>query len=222
MIKDNVKALAEKFGYRINRIEKDRVEAFDEGPEFETRLAEYSAILEKHNLKKAHYGSGSHLLGEGWANIDLQNIEAEPPQVYLRADLTAHHPFPTDYFQYAFSEDFLEHLTQDGSLIFLAEVFRCLRPGGVLRLSFPGLREVLKKHFRKSDYQGAATGRDEAYTPWGHYHFYCEESLTLVAEHIGFSDIQFLSYQVSEHEALRDLEFRDEQKELNLYTELTK
>ena len=106
--------------------------------------------------------------------------------------------------------------------IFLAEVHRCLRVGGVLRLSFPGLRGVLKKHYRSGGYEGAALGREEAFTPYGHEHFYCEESLELVAKHLGFADVAFVKYGESKHAELGNLEHRAGQQGLNIYAELTK
>jgi predicted SAM-dependent methyltransferase len=154
-------------------------------------------------------------------------VDRYPPspsvtEVFIGMDLTGRHVFPSDFFQFAFAEDFLEHLDQAESLIFLAETFRTLRAGGVLRLSFPGLQGVLRRHYRSSDWQGCVAGRYEAFSKWEHKHFFCEESLALVARHLGFSTVRFLEYGTSDHDELRDLDYRSDQKDLNIYAELTK
>jgi predicted SAM-dependent methyltransferase len=183
---------------------------------------EYSRRLMDLGVDKAHYGCGPRLFGEGWVNLDRVPSSPDPDKVYLSVDLVSKLPFPSDFFSFAFAEDFLEHLDQAESMIFLAEAFRTLKPDGILRLSFPGLRGVLKKHYRSSDYEGAAAGQQEAYTEWEHKHFYCEESLTLVARHIGFSEVQYLTYGESKYKELCDLDYRDSQKNLNIYAELKK
>ena len=222
MMKEKLKAVLERAGYRVNRIDKNRVEAFEGGPAYDERCTRYADLLTNHQLTKAHYGCGDIFFGKEWANIDCQDLASRPGQTYFRADLTAFHPFPSDVFQFAYAEDFLEHLTQADSLIFLSEAYRCLKPGGVLRLSFPGLKQVLAKHFRESHYHGASLGKAEAFTPYGHHHFYCEESLEITARHIGFSHVAFADYGESNHAELRGLEVRADQKQLNIHVEMTK
>jgi hypothetical protein len=107
-------------------------------------------------------------------------------------------------------------------LIFLCEVFRTLRVDGVLRLSFPGLEGVLRRHLRSSDYQGGAACQREAYVTWWHKHFYCAEELELVARHIGFRGFQVMQYGQSSHRELENLETRPDQRDLNLVCELTR
>ena len=155
-------------------------------------------------------------------NIDRNQTCPDHSKLYMVADLTCKHPFPSDYFEFAFAEDFIEHLPQADSITFLSEVYRCLKIGGVLRLSFPGLPGVLRKHYRSSDYEGASTGKEEAYTMWGHHHFYTEESLSLVARHIGFSEFRPVQYGSSVHDELCNLDSREGQRGLNIYAEIVK
>jgi predicted SAM-dependent methyltransferase len=183
---------------------------------------ENSRKLRDLGIDKAHYGCGPQLFGAGWVNLDLAPAPPDHGKVYLSANLVSQHPFPSNFFRYAFAEDFLEHLDQSESLIFLAEAFRTLQPGGVLRLSFPGLRGVLTKHYRSSDFAGASLGQQEAYTMWDHKHFYCEESLAMVARHIGFAEVQYLEYGRSSYAELCHLDYRQDQKDLNIFAELTK
>ena len=50
---------------------------------------------------RIHYGSGPKFK-PGWLNVDW--LELEDPS-YLRVNLIAPHPFPSDSFRFAFSED---------------------------------------------------------------------------------------------------------------------
>lgn len=171
---------------------------------------------------KIHYGCGRKIL-KGWFNVDIAHPgDAEIAKNRYRVDLTKKHPFPDNYFKFGFAEDFLEHLDQADSLIFLSECYRTFAKGGVLRLSFPGLQGVLKKHYRSSDYEGASKGKQEAYTMWEHKHFYCFESLELVIKHIGFREIKIVEFGKSDYEELRNLDTRVDQIGLNLIVEITK
>jgi predicted SAM-dependent methyltransferase len=217
IMKRMVRQTLRKMGYDISRVHYI--------PEFSVTdelRGHYLKYLHDHALDKAHYGCGRRLLGDGWLNVDMPAAFADTTNAYLQADLTSEHPFPSDFFKFAFTEDFLEHLEQPKSIMFLSESFRTLKPGGVLRLSFPGLRGVLRRHYRSSDYQGAAIGQHEAYTMWGHRHFYSEESLSAVARHIGFSNVESVEYGKSKYEDLSDLDSRSDQQDLNIYAELTK
>jgi predicted SAM-dependent methyltransferase len=166
---------------------------------------------------KIQYGSGSNFL-HGWINVDL--IDNSTIENYLQVDLTRAHPFKNDSFTFGFCEDFLEHLSQEDSIIFITEAFRTLKKNGVLRMSFPGLEGVLKKHYksRMSPY----VGKFEAYLFWDHKHFYSKEELKLVALNIGFRSVEFVNYGESSYDELRNLDTRMEQKELNTYIEMKK
>ena len=171
-------------------------------------------------FKKIHYACGSVFMND-WLNVDC-SLKIGHRYPYLCIDLVAAHPFPDNFFEYGFAEDFLEHLSQADSLIFLGEVYRTFKKGGVLRLSFPGLEGVLIKHYRPSDYGGTLAGKNEAYTRWGHLHFYSKEELLLVCKHIGFEKVEFQEYGKSQHKVLENLEHRSDQIGLNIYAEITK
>ena len=176
---------------------------------------------------RIHYACGRRLL-DGWLNVDGFDesypngcVHLEESRRILRMDLAAPHPFPDESFQWGYGEDFLEHLTQAESIVFLCEAYRTFRRGGVLRLSFPGLAGVLRRHLRSGGFAGAAVCVNEAYTRWFHEHFYTFDSLQLVASHIGFSDVRRCDYGHSRHQVLKQ-ESRPDQADLNLVVELTK
>lgn len=178
-------------------------------------------LLSERSIDSVHFACGNHLLTGRWVNVDYKGDFRESP-LFMCADLLAKHPFPDNFFKYAFSQDFLEHLSQSESLIFLAEAFRTLQPGGVFRLSFPGLKGVLSRHFHAASYEGAMQGIYEAYRQWDHLHFYSQESLSDVAYHFGFKSVEFVMPNQSVHPALRDLDTRTSQQDLNVYAELIK
>lgn len=179
-------------------------------------------------LPRVHYACGPKPL-PGWVNVDIYPLEVMTKRfgmpeefVYCQTDLGGRQPFPDNSFSLAFAEDFIEHLSQQDSIVFLSECLRVLKPGGVLRLSFPGLAGVLKRHFATPTHAAIAKGIHDAYLHFAHLHFYSREELELVAAHLGFSRIHFASFGCSDHEGLRGLETRDKQQDLNIYVELTK
>ncbi len=171
----------------------------------------------KNKYNKIHYGSGENILKD-WLNTDFIELDFEN---YLKLNLCDKQPFEENSFSFAFSEDFLEHINQDDSILFLTEAYNVLKVGGVLRLSFPGLEGVLKKHFRKENVRHFNL-KLEAYKYWDHIHFYSKEELVLVATSIGFTKIEFVEYGKSNYKELQNLDTRDTQIGLNTYVELTK
>ena len=91
--------------------------------------------------------------------------------IYYQMDLVKKHPFPDGSLEFAFAEDFIEHLSQVDAVIFLTEIFRTLQKNGVLRLSFPGFFNVLAQHFSEISYDQAKRFKAEAYIKRSHKHF---------------------------------------------------
>ena len=181
-----------------------------------------------HGLTRIQYACGPKLL-RGWVNVDFYSPAAMKEKygmtaefTYYQADLSLRQPFQDSTFLFAYAEDFIEHLDQADSLIFLFECYRVLAADGVLRLSFPGLEGVLKRHFSSPLMTDLVQGRKDAYEHYDHRHFYSREEISLAARHIGFSDIRFTAYGESDHAELNGLETRDGQQDLNIYIELTK
>ncbi len=170
---------------------------------------------------------------QGWTNTDYfdgsvlwqfqeTGIPVDLISNIVHLDLLRPHPFPDNSFSYAFCEDFIEHIDQKSSLLFLSEVFRTLEPGGIFRISTPSFDGVLKRHFWQANLSHIERGIGEAYDPWGHLHFYTHETLQMAATALGFSRYERCEYGKSRHERLRNLETRTEQIGLNLYAEMTK
>ncbi|AIL60626.1 class I SAM-dependent methyltransferase [Pseudomonas alkylphenolica] len=185
--------------------------------------------------KKIQYACGLNAF-KGWLNVDFFDdaliwnfthfggVPRNVAENVYKLNILDRHPFPDNYFDYAFCEDFVEHIQQKDAILFLFEVYRTLKPGGILRLSTPGLDGVMNVHFNKPNYESILENQDSAYTRWGHVHFFTHESLKTMASYIGYREYHPVSYGESLHKELEHLETRAEQNEykINLYSELTK
>jgi predicted SAM-dependent methyltransferase len=220
-LKHQVAAMARARGYEIRRI------STSPSPDYpsDTALLEDSTVLPvPEGISGVHYGCGGILVPK-WLNVDVAAAPADVARrgrFFLAVDLTQRHPFADASFDLGYAEDFLEHLSQAQSLIFLSEAYRTLRSGGVLRLSFPGLEGVLRKHYLGGSAAALAQAQRDAYESWGHVHFYSRDELRLVASHIGFQEIEFLSFQESRRPELVPMDTRSDQADLNTFAELTK
>ena len=212
-IAEIVKKSFKKLGYDISKIESD--------------VDKKREPIELSEIRKVNYGCGAVLLN-GWVNVDLmpasfiKRANALKGNIYYQMDLTKKHPFPDNSIEFAFSEDFIEHLNQVDAVIFLTEIYRTLQKNGVLRLSFPGFFNVLALHFGEISYEQARKMKAEAYTKNSHKHFFCFEELKQLCQHIGFSDIQSVEYGKSNYPELRDLDTRADQIDVNIHAEIVK
>ena len=181
------------------------------------------AVAVPDGVRGVHDGCGT-LIVPGWLNLDYAPPAAGigPGLHFLPVDLSLGHPFADGSFSFGYAEDFLEHLSQAQSLQFLDEAHRTLRRGGVLRLSFPGLEGVLRKHYVDGSLEVMRQAQWDAYDKWGHVHFCAREELRLVATHLGFSAVEFQSFQESAIPELGQMDSRAAQSDLNTYAELTR
>lgn len=81
-----------------------------------------------------HVGCGARI-EDGWTNVDLEPLDARVVRVDVRQQL----PFDGGTFDMVYSEHFLEHIERHEAVLFLAECFRVLKPGGALRVSTPDM-----------------------------------------------------------------------------------
>lgn len=181
--------------------------------------------------RKVHYACGLNVF-RGWLNLDffddaliwnfghLGGVPREVATGVYKVDLLSRHPFADNYFDHAFCEDFIEHLHQKDAILFLSEVLRTLKPGGVLRLSTPGLEGVMKAHFHRPGLDAVVANQEAAYTRWGHVHFFTIESLSTIALNLGFRSCHARSFGESPYPVLAGLETRADQSGVNLYAEL--
>lgn len=150
---------------------------------------------------KVHVGCGPRIL-KGWINIDLA---FEPFEKYLQyytdefygvdvrgskdafiaLDVTKEKlPFLDNTVDFIFDEDFIEHLTQKEQVLFLAETFRVLKPGGIHRVTTPNLSWIMKNN---SDFSKGMEGvTQDCWNSWGHKDLLSPRLLKELAEMVGF------------------------------------
>jgi predicted SAM-dependent methyltransferase len=209
MLKEIVKKSFKKLGYDISKADSDN----DQKRE----------LIEISEIRKVNYGCGAVLLN-GWINVDIMpaNKIRRNGNIYCQMDLTKKHLFPDNSIEFAFAEDFIEHLSQADVVIFLAEIYRTLQKNGVLRLSSPGFFNVLTQHFSEISYDQGKKMKAEAYTKHSHKHFFCFEELKQLCQHIGFSEIKSVEYGKSNYPELRTLDTRADQIGVNILAEIVK
>lgn len=86
---------------------------------------------------RVQFGSGPNLI-EGWDNRDIET------------DIRKALPFPIASVEFILAAHVIEHVEFREGLSFLVECWRILKPGGVLRLSFPDItREIPLEDYRR-------------------------------------------------------------------------
>ena len=146
-------------------------------------------------------------------------------------DLCRPLPWPTDSVSAVYGGEVLEHFSRDDGARLLAECFRVLAPGGVIRVRVPDNARFWGHYL--AEYE-AIRRRPRAewttvHTRWierffreiatgnrwgsnGHYHkwMYDEVSLVLTLEHAGFRDVHRMPYLESRIQDVNMVEVRDE------------
>lgn len=78
------------------------------------------------------FGTSGNVL-EGWENFDWPEV-----------DITRPLPFPDACARFMFLEHVIEHVTAREAWDFFAECRRVLEPGGILRLAFPDMVQIIR------------------------------------------------------------------------------
>ena len=91
---------------------------------------------------KLNLGCGRNVKS-GWVNVDTEERENK---LDLICDLAKEFPFKDNSCEYVYNEHFIEHLDWLAGRKFLKNCYRCLKPGGVLRLAFPDFKKVFKAY----------------------------------------------------------------------------
>lgn len=79
-----------------------------------------------------------------WINLDVAPVDANVMAVDINKGL----PFPSEFLDVCYSSHLLEHLDKAGARNLIAECFRVLSHGGVIRLVLPDLERLAKEYLR--------------------------------------------------------------------------
>lgn len=203
-------------------------------------------------LQKINLGCGP-VQPEGWINVDgsnrawlatrlgfldrlLTNLRLLSPTEFgaktTYARLEKKLPWPDNSVDAVYMGEVLEHFTRSMGQHLVQEIFRILRPGGIIRLRVPDNARFWENYLQ--DYhQVRKKPRDEwttEHTRWiemffrdicvenrrfasmGHYHkwMFDEVSLIKLLEEIGFKDVQRKPFLDSRLEGIEKVEARDD------------
>ena len=174
--------------------------------------------LKNNASKKLHLRASDKIL-PGWLNTDLQ--PSSLGSVFM--DATKPFPLPSESFDYVFCEHFIEHISLDGATCCFAEVFRCLKRGGIFRLATPDLHQYvglfseslrpdqirfleLFGAFFKLDRVSPCLALNHLIYNWGHRFLYTREELLDHLKRAGFAEVVAKPVGESNHPALCGIE----------------
>ena len=181
---------------------------------------------------KLHLGCGT-VYKDGWINID-NNSDNNIQKLDLEWDLRKPLPFPANSVDFIFNEHFLEHLTVEEGISAIKDFFRVLKPGGVMRIAIPDLESAIQSYydtnwkengkasaekFGLTFIQTRAEGININFRWWGHKWLYDWEELERRLKEAGCEKIKRCRLFESEHDALKNMETRNES---TLIAEVTK
>jgi predicted SAM-dependent methyltransferase len=114
-----------------------------------TRKANYliNKYCKNHTQRKLQIGAGGSIQ-QAWLNTDIEMVH--PELIFM--DATVDFPIPSNSFQYVYSEHCFEHLDITGQLNMVAEAFRILCKGGVLRIATPDIDKILALRSREDNF----------------------------------------------------------------------
>jgi predicted SAM-dependent methyltransferase len=199
-------------GFRANRYRDKLVR--------ERRRRAAKAWLDYKSVRpfKVNIGCG-HAPFAGWINVDLDPAS----NADILWDVTDGLPFDNDSCTFIHTEHFLEHLAIQQGVRFLAECYRCLGRGGVVRIGMPSLQETVRSYYENDWINGSwlekygftwiktrAEYINICFREWGHQWLYDAEELHRRLREAGFDQITDTVLGESPHSELRNRETRIE------------
>ncbi len=179
-------------------------------------------------LQRLHIGAGFNVIAN-WINTDLYPLSDQ----CLVMDAGRPLPIDNEVLTHVFCEHLIEHLPRAQGVLMLQEIFRCLRPGGVLRIATPDLEHYLGL-FEPSAKAGGQSAVDQEHrtthfltrygdllqdrpmTPnkalnhvvrnWGHQFIWSKAELMAELGSIGFASIRAAEIGQSTDPVLQGLE----------------
>jgi predicted SAM-dependent methyltransferase len=171
---------------------------------------------------RLHLGSSRNLI-PGWVNIDLVGDGAD-----LSLNLLRPLPFPDGTVEAIFHEHLLEHFDFAAALRLSRECYRLLKPSGSLRIVVPDAEEYVERYRRGDlapahepgvDRPTALIAAQEIFFRFGHRSAYDFETLHLLLNTAGFTDVGRSSFREGDVGATTD---SPQRREGSLYCDAIK
>lgn len=192
------------------------------------QIRSYVARCEQANQGiRLQVGSGGRIL-PGWLNTEYAVFDG---CAFL--DITQPLPFAAGAIELILAEHVIANLPKDGAALFLRESYRCLRPGGIIRLSTPNLTALsraliaddlddvrsglLKRHqrlYRPGEDISFCDLVNDIHYLWGHRYLYTEEELLCQLRNAGFTQIERSSFGQSSDSRLVGLDQHQDSLEM--------
>lgn len=158
--------------------------------------------VKKTTLRKLQFGCGGNHL-DGWENHDAE------------INITNPLPFSDGCASFIFAEHVIEHVTHRQAWLFLAECWRVLAPGGVVRIAIPDISRM-SSHMTQEYADAVKSGGHgdgsfgsaikAAVFEHGHQAAWDENLLASFLEAIGFKPLYTRSCGESDYPELRNIE----------------
>jgi predicted SAM-dependent methyltransferase len=97
-----------------------------------------------------------------WVNLDYASSSNE----VISHDLTQGIPFPNEYFNACYSSHLLEHLDCQDAKKLLTDIFRILKPQGIIRVVVPDLESIVRIYLRIIEELESGSRVSEANYDW--------------------------------------------------------
>lgn len=106
-------------------------------------------------MKLLNLGCGQKF-HKDWVNVDFYSNSEH----VIAHNLLNGIPFSAVEFDVVYHSHVLEHFSKEDGKKFLAECFRVLKPGGIIRIAVPDLEQIVKNYL--NSLEGALAGNSEA------------------------------------------------------------
>jgi predicted SAM-dependent methyltransferase len=158
-------------------------------------------------MRQLQFGCGSHKLPKPWENYDKE------------VDIRQRLPFNDETAQFIFAEHVIEHVPFRDGLNFISQCYRVLCPGGVLRLSFPDMTNIVLDSQAKyyTEYVLKTTGRDiktleevwlSIASDWGHCAVWTADIAYRLLKAVRFREVTPMTYGWSDYPELHEVDGR--------------
>jgi len=128
-------------------------------------------------------------------------------------DLLTKFPYPDNSFRRVFSSHVVEHIPRRRAPLVLAEIFRVLVPGGILRTAVPNLTFFVNRYSpeRADEFVREVFAIEQQSEKNRHHWMYSDYTLALLHQNAGFVDVNICGFRDGACENIDELDNRPEQ-----------